>query len=473
MTERAYEKADFSTPGIGSSRLHILAKLAIITCLIPIEFTVGPLLLTPSRIYFMLVIPYLTVRLVSGAYGGLVAVDILVFLNLLWFSISIIYNHPDVAVTFIGQNVVLMLGGYATARAAIRGPEDFYNLCKFIGLTIVLMFPFAVAESITSTAYIPRMIERLPGISAFDDTHSGARLGLERAQVVFVHPIAFGLYCSLGISLIFVGLRGRISSVKRYLWSFIAFLCVFLSVSSGPFLAFFFQAALISWSWLLRNIDRLWLKTAYLGAAAFLVLEVLSDRPALVAIASRLAFNPATANARVVLFDYGMAQIFRTPILGVGYHKWDLPGWLSGSVDNHWLLVALTYGVPTFVFFLSAYVVAIYKAGKRDFPVDSIHFDLRRAWSFMMIGVAFTLVTVAVWGNMLSIMYFMIGSGIWMQYCKAPQETSAETDNSKKTDTRTHAKHRTGANDRDRQRLPTSRPRREPTPSSALSKGKR
>jgi len=144
--------------------------------------------------------------------------------------------------------------------------------------------------------------------------------------------------------------------------------------------------------------------------------EVASNRPAIFAIVSRLSFSASTANVRMVLFDYGVAQIIRTPILGVGFRDFGLPTWMTGSIDNFWLLQAVIFGMPTLIFLATAIILAIRGVFKTDAAGNQAFESARYAWSFTMVSLALTLATVAIWGGMLTVFYLIFASGIWMMY---------------------------------------------------------
>ncbi|WP_340109600.1 O-antigen ligase family protein [Pikeienuella sp. HZG-20] len=388
--------------------LHPLMKIALVSLLIPVQFYVGSLLLTPSRIFFLIVTPYLFIQLLSGAYGRLRLSDILTFLFFIWFTISMIVNNFNQALTFVGLHATLLFGGYLVGRASIRSLADFQAFVRFYVLTIVLMLPFAVYESITSQFVIAEFIRSL-GLQSFADVNYERRLGLDRAQVVFTHPIHFGLYCSLGFALYFVTFRRSISLLRRALVSGLVAFTAFFSVSSGAVLALVIQMALIGYDHMFRNMKNKWLRLIGCGVALYVILDLLSDRPAYLAIITRVSLNVGTAYYRQNLLEYGLAQIARTPIFGVGYNRWELPHWMSDSIDNFWLMTALVYGVPAFVFFAGLFLNIMFRAARHARPGGQLH-DARVAYNIMLVSISFTLATVAIWGELLSVAFMIFGA---------------------------------------------------------------
>lgn len=407
--------ADASAPATGSGPSNtLLAKIVLLAILTPVLFNLGPLLMTTSRLLFIFLVPYLGINLLRGKYGGIKAADIFMVLFVLWIALSIGKNNPSSLVTFVGMNALAFFGGYLTARACIRTVQDFIDVYRFLAWAILCLLPLAVYEAATTQFVIPKLLEQIPGIFSRVDVNYPRRLGLDRAQVVFDHPIHWGTFASIGFAASLVAFRSIWGRGKRLLLGFLIGLACFVSVSSGPFLALLFQLCLIIYWVVLRRFAHLWTALAGAFGLMYILAELLSDRPAFYAIASRLAFNSSTANVRMVLLEYGIAQIGRTPFLGVGYNYWGLPKWMTGSMDNYWLLNAVVYGLPALIFLVAVFLTLMMPAARRQLDPASPLADVRRAWMFTMFGMILTLATVAVWGEMSSILFFLVGSGAFI-----------------------------------------------------------
>ena len=396
-------------------RLPFLTKIVLFSLLLPAFFSVGSLVFTPSKLLFLFVVPILTLKLLRGAYGRLLPSDFLVFGYAGWMTLAMLANHtPRVAVEYTGSNTVIFLGGYLTARATIRSKESFVALIRFLVVIVILTLPFAIYEVITSRTTIPRWLAQLPGIRSHADINHDPRFGLWRAQVVFPHPIHYGIFSSMAFSLAYVGLAERLRSFRRTVATGLVGLSCFLSVSSGPVLALAAQIGLIGWAGLFRHNRHRWVIFWTLGILSYIIAELASGRSAVYAIVTRISFSSQTAFARRILFNYGVEQIGRKPLLGVGYNSWPLPAWMTGSVDNFWLFVAVRFGLPAFILLSGAFVVAMIIVGRRDFSADPELCHLRRAWIFTLVSLMLVLATVAIWGEVYSMVLFMLGSGLWM-----------------------------------------------------------
>lgn len=412
---------DFSAKGDTSSssgrpeKLPFLAKLVLISLLFPAFFSVGTLLLSPSRLVFLAVVPVLTINLLRGVYGRLLATDYLLFGFAAWMTLAMLINHsPRVAIEYTGSRTIVLLGGYLTARATIRTKAAFVAMIRFIAFAILFTLPFAFYEVITSKPLIPQLISKLPGIASVVNVNPDQRLGLHRAQVVFSHPIHYGIFCSLGFSLVYVGLAERMQWFRRAVISSLIGVSCFFSVSSGPVLAVAVQIGLIGWGAVFRRSKYCWAILWGSGLFFYVIAELASGRAAIYAIVSRISFSSSTAFARRVLFEFGVRQIERKPLFGVGYNSWPLPRWMTGSVDNFWLFVAVRFGVPALIMLAGAFLIAMIFVGRRDFSEDPSLYPLRRAWIFTLVSLVLVLATVAIWGELYSLILFTLGSGMWL-----------------------------------------------------------
>ena len=401
-------------PTDGKARVPRLIVVAIACLLLPAEFDVGSLNLSPSKVLFLIAVPILLLNLFRGAYGKVVAPDYLVLAYTFWMSLSVFINNPSVAAQYVGSNNLVLLGGYLVARAAIRDKQSAAGLAYFLAYVVLFSIPFVVYESITGHATIVTWLDNLPGIGSYTDKDHDPRLGLWRSQWAFVHPIHYGLFCSLALSLYFTGLADQVGALKRTIVAMGVAIACFASVSSGPFLALAAQIALTGWvactGWAKSRWTILWT----ILIIAYIPIELGSNRFGLYAIVERVSFSPDTAFIRKLLFDYGTAQVARTPIFGVGFNPFPLPFFMTGSLDNFWLALAIRFGMPAFLFLFCAVLWGMIAAGKRDFSHDPFLNNWRRAWIFTMVSMILSLSTVAVWSEMYSITLFMIGCGMWM-----------------------------------------------------------
>lgn len=394
--------------------VRFLAALVLCVIVFQANFSLGSLLLSPARLVFLVSVPVLLLQLLSGRFGPLTLVDALIFSHISWLTMTMFINHSaGIALTYTGSNIVLILGGYLAGRCLVRSVAEMRGMILVLLTLVLFTLPFALLEARSSSMVLARLIDTLPGLSGNRDVNYEGRLGLERVQVLFAHPIHYGLFASCAFAMCFVGLRGYLRSLTRWVLSIGVGLATFLSISSGPFLSLGGQLFLIGWGALFHRLPKKWRLLGGIALALYLILEVLSNRPAIYVIVSKLAFAPHTANLRLLLFEYGSAQIWRAPVFGIGANPFPLPHFMTGSIDNHWLLLCITFGLPTFLLLWGALIVMFIRLGRISGASQAFN-DLRLAWNITLISLMLTLATVAIWTEMLSLFYFVIGTGVWM-----------------------------------------------------------
>ncbi len=411
-----------SRPASAGSGRPVLATIALITLMLPVTFSMGTWLMSPSRALFLVLLPIQLFGLLRGQYGKITYIDWLILGYMAWRTFVPFIHNPQVALQYAGSNSVIFLGGYLAGRATIRTAEDFQWMAKVLAAFVIFSFPFAVYETITGKFVIPYLFEQIPGIDSVSDVNYQRRMGMDRVQFVFSHPIHYGLFCSLALAVYFVSLRGIISGFWRWTGMLIIVACCFMSVSSGPFLSAMAQVGLIVYAHLFRNVEKRWLYFGLAFGFFYAVIEVGSNRPGIVALMSLLTFSASTANVRFILFEYGMAQIMRTPIFGIGFRQWDLPSWMTGSLDNFWLAIALIFGLPAFLFLFGAVVTGLVGIGRRAFKQGGGLSNARLGWGIMLVSLTLTLATVFIWSEVASLVMFMIGSGVFMLHAQEAAE---------------------------------------------------
>lgn len=403
--------------------------LFLAALLLPVQFQIGPLSMTLLRLLLLIMIVPLTIRLFRGQFGRVYPTDILFFLHIGWATVALAVNNPNLVVQNVGSNGIDFIGAYVLARAYIRNRESFTALCRALVIVVFLTVPFAVFETLTGRPVIIDIIEKLPGLSSLYIVNMDQRMGLERVQVVFSHPIHYGLFCSVVFSLTFVALKGRISSFRRYVSSIVVVAAGFLALSSGAFLAILLQLALILWNTVLARVRLRWVLLGALFALAYIVIDLLSNRTPIRVFMSYATFSAQTAYWRSLIFQYGTANVWANPFFGLGQNDWVRPYWMyTSSVDNFWLVMAMRYGIPGFLFITFGYAGAVLAVMRRNFTGDAVLRQLRLAWVFTFLGLSFTLSTVHIWNSIYSFVFFMLGTGFWMITAQPQMDAAARTD---------------------------------------------
>ena len=396
-------------------KLPAVLKIYLFCVIIPIGFNLGPLLMTSLRGFLIIVTLPLLFGIVSGKYGRLLISDIFFLLYVFWMAITLASNNPQDVVQQVGSVGIEFLGGYALGRAYIRSREDYLELCRALIVIACLLVPFALVETITGTPNIIMLLKSIPGMITVPIVSYEPRMGLERVQASFAHPIHFGLFCSIIFSQAFVALRGQMSDGARYVLSAVISATGFLALSSGALLSIILQFGLVVWAFLFRSSQHRWWILLGFFVAAYIFVDAASNRTPILVFMSYATFSAETAYYRALIFEWGMQNIWANPIMGIGMNDWFRPAYMnSPSVDNFWLWIAMQFGIPGFFILASGFLVPIWRIMFRRIVGDAALANIRLAWVFTFLGLTFTLTTVAIWTNIYSFVFFMFGAGMWM-----------------------------------------------------------
>lgn len=395
--------------------LPVPVLVYLLLIMVPLGFEIGPLYITGTRLLLAVMAAPLAICLLYGRYGPVLVTDVLFVFHILWIALALAINNPEEAIENAGSQGVEFLGGYLMGRAYIRDRQTFIALIKLLTWLIIGVFPLAVFEAFTGLSVLINLSNQLPGVTTPIDLSIDRRMGLERVQLAFEHPIHWGLFCTLATSLYFVGRKPRHALNLRILVIGVLGLGCLFSLSSGAILAFALQIGLILWGYFLRKFRQKWLLLTCLFLLAYFVVDMLSNRGPLQVFMTYATFSAQSAYWRSAIFEWGVANVWANPYFGLGLNDWMRPVWMhTPSIDNFWLLIAMRFGLPAFAFLVGGYVYALWKIGQRNFSQDRVLLLLRRAWVYCFVGLSFALATVHIWGTIYGVVFFFFGSGMWM-----------------------------------------------------------
>ena len=415
-----------------SAHLALPVKLFILSVFLPVAFQIGPLFLNGARLVLLAVSVPLFIQLLSGRFGKLIATDYLFLGHVLWMILALTINNPDRVIQQVGSVGMEFYGGYLLGRAYIQNRAQFLSLVKLISWILVLMLPLTLLEAQTGRPLIVETIRNLPGITSFDSVYSGKRLGLERVQGTFAHPIHFGLFCSMMVPVCYFGFQESMSRGQRFFLTFSVFLSAFMGLSAGVLLALVAHVILISWYLVLRNVPYKWVILTGLFTLMYVVIDIISTRDPIRVFMTYATFSSHTAYWRAIIFDWGLMNIFGSvennippaPFWGIGLNDWIRPPFMhSGSMDNFWLVMGVRYGAPGALLLIAGYLWALWRIGKRtDINDDKELLDIRRGWMFVFVCLALTLATVHIWTTLYAYVFFFFGAGMWLMTAEVSRE---------------------------------------------------
>ncbi|MEZ5867112.1 MAG: hypothetical protein R3D46_00940 [Defluviimonas denitrificans] len=209
----------------------------------------------------------------------------------------------------------------------------------------------------------------------------------------------------------FLGLRSVISGFWR--WTGSAMLmctCCFLSVSSGPFLALMVQITLAFYAYIARNLEKIWLRLGLVFGIGYLILELSSNRPAIVALTSAVDLQQFDRKRPLHPFRIWHSAGLedpdprdRIPAMGPAVLDDGKPGQLLAWAGAGFRHPGISVPVPG--------VVGPCWDRKRSFKKGGPLANARLGWGITMVSLMLTLATVYIWSEAASLMMFMIEAG--------------------------------------------------------------
>ncbi|MCU0826574.1 MAG: O-antigen ligase family protein [Tabrizicola sp.] len=385
----------------------IILVLFLLSLIMPSYFFLGGMRLTPTRLLLLATFIPLLIRLLTGAAGRIRASDVFLMLFSIWMVLTLVYHHGMERFPYAMISVVELLGGYLIGRVLVRNATDFTLLFRCAFWVLVVLFPFVIVELLTDRNILQE-ISRLAFPTYVKADSSYGRIGLNRVMAGFEHPILYGLFCAAVFGPILAVLnRGLLSWILLVL--FLGFM-TFASLSSAPLLALAIQLGLMAWGWMTGG--RWWVLVA-LGTLMYVTVDLLSNRTPVTILINYITFDPGTAWTRILIWEYGSAEVWRHPFVGIGMNDWIRPSWLTSSVDNFWLVVGMRHGAVGAVLVMAALGASLW-AVMRAKGLEGQLAQLRRNYVLALVATYVVLCTVHIWGDSSSMILLLIGAGVWL-----------------------------------------------------------
>lgn len=385
----------------------------------PIRLQLGPAYITMSRLLIIVLLIPMLLRLFSGRYGGIKLPDYLVIFYCIWAYIALSANHGAGTVSeFAVMFFVETTGAYLVGRIYIRNRADFFCFIKYLLIIAMISIPFVIVEMKTGRPVIIEFIRsvnpapdiiRLPGNVNYEK-----RIGLERSQFTLGHPILYGVFCSSLMALALTVRTQNMGVFAKTFWGVVVAASTFASLSSAAFLSALLQLAILGFERTTRMIKARWKLLAAAFVAAYIVVDILSNRSPIVVFVSVFSFSPATAYNRILIWEFGSAEVWRHPIFGIGNNDWVRPSWMVPSIDNHWLLQTMRYGLPGGVALMTAVLWILIKVGRSKIGENIDLIIVKRGYMAGLIGWCIALGTVAINVEVNSYFMTLLAGGIWI-----------------------------------------------------------
>jgi hypothetical protein len=186
------------------------------------------------------------------------------------------------------------------------------------------------------------------------------------------------------------------------------------------------QVGLVLWDRITAGLPGRWAILGLLFVSALVVVSLFSNRSPVKVFISYASFSAQSSYNRILIWDYGTAEVARHPFLGIGLGEWVRAPWMSASMDNFWLVVAVRYGLPALLFLVAAILLVIAGAtGQRGRSDEWIR--CRTGWIVTIAAISIASCTVHLWNNTFGFFLFFLGAGTWLvERANAPVEEREE-----------------------------------------------
>ncbi|MEM1344735.1 MAG: hypothetical protein AAGI34_09175 [Pseudomonadota bacterium] len=404
-------------------KLALPVALFVLSMLCPLIIDIGALRMSPYRLVLLVMVLPCFFAVFSGRAGRVRPADYAMLFLYIWSVIAIVFHHGLLSqIEALGIFFVETIGAYMLGRLYIRDAASFLALVRLLFITVMIMLPVAIVEAVTGRNIIISLFEMIG--RSYREANMEQRLGFDRAQGAFQHPILFGVYCGgvialayfvLGYGKSFIGAAGRAGTVL------LGALCCF---SSGPMTAMVAQLGIIGWNVVFKSIPNRWWMLTGFAAFAWVFVDIFSNRTPPEVFIHYFALNSGTAFNRILIWEYGSKSVMSHPLLGLGFNDWPRPGWMSGSMDMYWLVVPVRYGLPAglamgFVFLWIFLKVALRKG------LDARLNAYRLGYLGCMLGYFMVGWTVHFWNETYVVFMMIIGAGVWFLDADTQQSEAA------------------------------------------------
>lgn len=378
--------------------------------MLPSQFflEVGGVLITPFRIGLAIGVIYYILALVRRSITFHLP-DLLVIGTIAWIYISLMNTMPlDRALSGGGLQTFDVGLAYFSGRAAVKTARDLRVFLILVAPVLGILGVVLLMESYLQVPIVQNLAMAITG-NPGNSPGVVVRFGLMRAFGPFPHPILAGIFvASLLPMFVLSGIRGwpRLAGILGAIGGVFSF-------SSAAFLVLVVNIGLLIYNRLTELIGNLsWKLLIAASVMAMVVIQVSTNAGVFRLILRYAAFNRASAANRVRIWEYGTQNVADNPIFGIGYNDWVRPNWISSSVDNYWLLVAMQFGIPAIILVMTTIVLAMLFLGRAMPMLSSLDRRLYIGVSISLFTFTLAAFSVAIWLSAQAWYYALLGIAV-------------------------------------------------------------
>jgi hypothetical protein len=393
----------------------IAVALFFLAMMLPtaVSLNLGGLRLSAYRVVLLAMFLPMLLQLLSGRCGRVHLFDGLLFAHCMWALLALVkWGGFAQGIESGGIYIAECAGAYLLGRLYIRSYEDFAAMAgAYVGLVCATLV-FTVPEALTGIHILHDGISSAVGgpMAPFIEP----RMGLERTFGPFDHPILYGVFCASSFSLAYFVVAGRrlmnfggMAKVAGVV------LATFMSASGGPYVVLMMQGFVGAWERVLGKVQGRWAALFTLFGLAYIAIDVFSTKTPFHVFVNYFTFSKQSAYNRILIFEFGSAEVARHPVFGIGLGEWERPIWMSDSMDNFWLATAVRYGLPALLLLLGLLLGLIWAVAQRK-KLPAEWRRARHAWAFTLFGITVAAATVHLWNALFVLFFFLIGAGAWL-----------------------------------------------------------
>lgn len=378
-----------------------------------VSVNLGGLRLSVYRMVLILMILPMLFQLVSGQRGRMHVFDALLLGHCAWCILALIkWGGLAQGVESGGIYMVECAGAYLLGRLYIRSYGDFSAMAHaYVGLVMATLI-FTIPEALTGIHILHDGISAAVGGPKAPFIEP--RMGLERTFGPFDHPILYGVFCASAFSMAyFVVAERRLMNFRGMFKVVCVVLATFMSASGGPYVVLMMQGFVGAWQRFLGNVQGRWAALFTLFAMAYIAIDLFSSKTPFHVFVNNFTFSKQSAYNRILIFEFGTAEVERHPVFGIGLGEWERPVWMSDSIDNFWLATAVRYGLPALLLLLGLLLGLVWAVARRRNLPDEWR-RARHAWAFTLFGITVAAATVHLWNSLFVLFFFLMGAGAWL-----------------------------------------------------------
>lgn len=393
----------------------MLCNLYLVSLFIPLEFNVivSGVRLEPYRVLLIIFfIKYLAINEKIKAYF---------FLNLfvLFVFISLVVNH-DVLMAIKTSGILYLetCVSFMVGVMYVKSEKQFEKKMFFLsGLYFLTIVP-SLIEFYTGHKVVHDFFQKITGKYELSPELYGPsymRFGFTRTVSVFSHPILYGVSASFIIPLIMsLQTMTTKSKVNFFVTRVIGLWVAIITSLTSAALSVILLQVIIKY-WYKRIVKNISVKRLIIMMFIFflLVIQFGSNRGLIKFLAMSIALNPHTAYYRLLQWEFAWDDVLENFFFGIGYRAFTHPDWFSPSIDSYWLLNILQYGIFSFIFLVVFYFI-YFRETKLLNSYNQNKFGYILGFRLLVVSVIYVGFTVDFFDRLQPLMYFLLGSGVWL-----------------------------------------------------------